>query len=103
MIKELCISSCQQAQSGSKQAADEVDDRWDSASTFNDYMIRVLKVIMGAEDSVNSHPKILLMTAQKIKQKHHSIHHKVHILMRVQKYSCHNSQRNKTRPTCKKE
>ncbi len=49
MIKDLCISSCQQAQSGSKQAADEVDDRWDSASTFNDYMIRVLKVIMGAE------------------------------------------------------
>jgi len=49
MIKDLCISSCQQARSGSKQAADKVDDRWDSASTFNDYMIRVLKVIMGAE------------------------------------------------------
>ncbi len=63
MIKDLCISSCQQAQSGSKQAADEVDDRWDSASTFNDYMIRVLKVIMGAEVSMN--PKILLMTPNK--------------------------------------
>ncbi len=63
MIKDLCISSCQQAQSGSKQAADEVDDRWDSASTFNDYMIRVLKVIMGAEVLMN--PKILLTTPNK--------------------------------------
>ncbi len=64
MIKDLCISSCQQAQSGSKQAADEVDDRWDSASTFNDYMIRVLKVIMGAEVWMMN-PKILLTTPNK--------------------------------------
>lgn len=32
-FEDLDISSCQQDQSGSKQAA---DDRWDSTSTFND-------------------------------------------------------------------
>lgn len=37
------------------------------------------------------------MTSKQIKQNHHSIHHNIHILMRVQKYSCYNSQRNETR------